>query len=238
MGKKFKSVLILMVLFTFAALLSEPPAEKAVPVESTPVQTTEKQLASPAEQDNEPVATEPEPAPQKKTIADADPVENKKPEASSDVKSMSEPDPVTEQPATTIDSSNYGESLQAELNKAVLTDVSVVYNEYYKTMVVELREDNPLSANFLRKTFALDTLRIMELAATHPDTVDEVTITGWTTMMRSDGNEETSKVYSAKAVMSNVQTVNWENLGDYAPDKIEAIENNMDSVWWHPGILK
>lgn len=219
LGKKFKAVLILMVLFTFAALLSEPPAEKAVPVESTLVQTTEKQLASPAEQDNKPV-------------------EDKKPEASNDVKSISEPDTIVEEPATAIDSSNYGESIQAELNKAVLTDVSVVYNEYYKIMVVELREDNPLSANFLRKTFALDTLRIMEIAAKHPDTVDEVTITGWTTMMRSDGNEETSKVYSAKAVMSNVQTVNWENLGDYAPDKIEAIENNMDSVWWHPGILK
>lgn len=92
LGKKFKAVLILMVLFTFAALLSEPPVEKAVPVESTPVQAIEKQMASPAEQDKEPVVTEPEPAPPTKTIVDADPLEAKKPEASSDVKSISEPD--------------------------------------------------------------------------------------------------------------------------------------------------
>lgn len=98
MGQKLKAILILMVLFTFASLLSEPPAEKTAPVVSTPAQTPEKQLASPADQEdvtdsNEPVVTEPEPAPATKTIADVDSVEEEQEtESGTDIKSISEPD--------------------------------------------------------------------------------------------------------------------------------------------------
>lgn len=242
MGKILKGILIVMVLFTFASLLSEPPAKNNAPTENEHVSLQQvsdaTNKATSSGESNVSYAAPPE-------SDKSDTVNEQKKAEDPETRSINDPDVVNESENTATDESApvsdnvpFSTTIQKELDKEVLTDIEVVYNEYYKTLVVELHEDNPLSANFLRKTFALDSLSIIEIAAKYPDYIEEVTITGWTPMMSSDGNSETTKVYRSQAIMSEVSNVDWKNLKDYSPDKITAVESNMGSVWWHPGVLE
>lgn len=55
-------------------------------------------------------------------------------------------------------------------------------------------------------------------------------------MMDQQGNVETTKVYFAQVGMSRASQVNWENLMG-VKDMVGAVENNFDTVWWHPGVM-
>lgn len=248
MGKVFKGILVLMVLFTFASLLSTPPANNTAPqsddshvslqqasdASNTASGSTEsnKTYAAPPDTDKSDVTTDAKKAEdsiqETRSINDPDVVDEEETEASH----------ASEETAPASEIISFSTTIQNELDDVLMMDHEVVYNEYYKTLSIKLSEDNPFSGNFLRKTLSLDTLAIMEIAAKYPAGVSEVTVTGWTPMVGSDGNSQTIKVYSSHAVMSEVSNVNWEDLKSYSPDKIASVDSNMDSVWWHQGLME
>lgn len=178
-----------------------------------------KQAAPP-----DPVDTEPEPEPE--------PVQ--------DVRSISDPDAVTEEAKPTQkpeqDTEAFAETFRKELEKETLSEPEVVYNEYDKIIVVKLNKAQSFGPESFRRDMFLDTMSTMAVAVNHKDMINEVKITGWTNMIGTDGNSELMKVYKADRSMSGADSINWENLKGY-PDMLQAIENNFDSVYWHPGVL-
>jgi hypothetical protein len=218
-----------MVLFTFAALLSESPVENNAPTE-----TEHTSL----QQDSD--ATSKDTSSGDSNVSYAAPPESDKSDSVTEREKGENPkseDRSIDDSTSTSDIVQFSDTIQEEIEDNTLSDVEVTYNEYYRVLVVKLIKEQSLSPESFRRAMFLDTMDVMVIAVEHKDLIDEVQITGWANMIGTDGNSELMKVYKADRSMPGADSINWENLKGY-PYMLEAIDNNFDSVYWHPGVLK
>ncbi len=129
------------------------------------------------------------------------------------------------------------EQIRKEIAKETVSTPKVVYNEYYKTLVVELHKERSLGPESFRRDMFLDTMDTMIIATNYIDTINEITITGWTNMVDAQGDSTSTKVYQVNRDMTGADTVNWSNLKG-APDMLTTIDRYFESVYWHPGVLR
>lgn len=132
---------------------------------------------------------------------------------------------------------DFSTQLQKEIDKKnPLSDVTIMYTPSTKYLSVAMTEGTYWDGEQLRKEFAIDTCDIMTVASSHPNEIVGVSIIGYAPMMDTKGNEIDTKVYMAKIAAIDT-SVNWDNL-KVSNDKLGAIQNNFDSVWWHPSLTK
>lgn len=140
-----------------------------------------------------------------------------------------------EQPTASVP--DFSSQLQKEMDKKnLLSDATMMYTPSTKYLSVALSEGAYWDGKQLLKEFAIDTCDVMTVASSHPNEIVGVTITGYAPMMDSKGNEMDTKVYMAKIAAIDTG-VNWDNL-KVSDNRLGAIQNNFDSVWWHPSLTK
>jgi hypothetical protein len=134
---------------------------------------------------------------------------------------------------------NFTESLAIELGETPYVDdsISIDYNNSTKEIVMEIKQAAWSTESYRRSMF-FNTIYIMPVLMKHQDMIDNVTIIGYTYMIDVHGNKELTKAYMVQTTIEEATKTNWENLMYISTDYVELIENNFETVYWHPSALE
>jgi hypothetical protein len=139
---------------------------------------------------------------------------------------------VTPTPKQKIENSRvtFEEQLQNEIKLMAKNKVS--YDNTNRALTVDLMEKDYWSVDFLKSEMFIDTVKILEAAATHPQEMKSVIINYKATLLDYNRNKVIEPVYIGRYSTISTNPVNWENT--YGEDREYMLRERADYFWLHP----
>jgi hypothetical protein len=139
---------------------------------------------------------------------------------------------VTPTPKQNIENTpiTFEEQLQNEIKLMAKNKVSYDYTN--RALTVDLTEKDYWSVNLLKSEMFMDTVKILEAAATHTQEIKSVIINYKATLLDQNRNECIELVHLRHYSTTNTNPVNWENT--YGDDREYMLRERADYFWLHP----
>jgi hypothetical protein len=128
----------------------------------------------------------------------------------------------------------FEEQLQNEIKPMAKNKVSYDYTN--QALTVDLTEKDYWSVDSLKSQMFIDTITILEAAATHPQEIKSVSINYKTTLLDYNRNEVLEPVYIGRYSTISTNPVNWKNT--YGDDREYMLREKANYFWLHPIFYK